>query len=202
MSSFFILIVSLLGSLTIVLIFRNLDRNNRSFEKIARLSKTIKNELSEFAQERYQELKDFDNCVEVSFQKGSSVLEKINKSINSVEQRFDFIEKEKEKISIFYKKIDMIDKEIVDINSQMNEMNNSKKFVESIDNKLSIFKKNLAFIERDMHRIQDNFNKQNTIALKSASEKRWLTSLSAGILPDEPNSERYENAGAQKSLCL
>ena len=156
MSSFFILIISLLGSLFIVIVFRSIDRNNRSFEKIARLSKTIKNELTEFAKERYQELKDFDNCVEVSFQKGAGILEEFNKSINSVEQRMDLIEREKEKISNFYKKIDMVDKEISDINLQIDEINESKKFIESIDGKLSGFKKNLAFIERDINRMEDN----------------------------------------------
>jgi hypothetical protein len=87
-----------------------MDKKNRNFEKIAKLSKTIQNDLGLFAKERYQELKDIDNCIEVSFQKGTGILQELNKSVNAVEQRLELLEREKDKISTFYKKIDMVDK--------------------------------------------------------------------------------------------
>jgi len=165
------IISSLIASIIVVLVYRQIDQKNRNFEKIARLSKTIKQELSDFADERLQDFKDFDNCVEVTFQKGKNILDDFNKSINAVEQRMELLEREKEKISMFYQKIDMIDKEIGDINTQITEIQNEKEFIKGVDTRINKFKKQIAIVDRDLNKIEDDFRKDNIQSLKLISDK-------------------------------
>jgi len=161
-----ILFLSIFSSISIVLIGRFLDKKNRSFEKIAKLSKNIKEDLYHFAEEKFQSLKDFDNCIDVSLQKGDGLLEVLNKSINDLEEKYNSIDKEKERVSSFFQKIDILDNDLRNIAEQAQEIQNSKELIESVENKIDKFKKEIALVEKDMYRISDDLKKENTEQLK------------------------------------
>lgn len=161
-----ILFLSVFSSISIVLIGRFLDKKNRSFEKIAKLSKNIKEDLYHFAEEKFQSLKDFDNCIDVSLQKGDGLLEVLNKSINELEEKYNSIDKEKERVSSFFQKIDILDNDLRNIAEQAQEIQNSKELIESVENKIDKFKKEIALVEKDMYRISDDLKKENTEQLK------------------------------------
>jgi len=160
------LFLSIFGSISIVLIGRFLDKKNRSFEKIARLSKNIKEELYRFAEDKFQSLKDFDNCIDVSLQKGDGLLEVLNSSINELEERYNNVDKEKERVSSFFQKIDVLDSDLRNIAEQAREIQNSKELIESVENKIDKFKKEIALVEKDMYRISDDLKKENVEQLK------------------------------------
>ncbi|HPO51093.1 MAG TPA: hypothetical protein PLO89_12275, partial [Spirochaetota bacterium] len=156
-------------SLIIVFFARHLDKNNRSFDKIARLGKNIKDDIENLVSEKVQYLKDFDNCIEVSSQKANYILDNLNKSIYELQDKVKDLDGEKEKISSFYKKIEIIDKDIALISDQASEIKESSDFFKSAMEKVNKFKKDVAFLEKDIGRVYDEFKKENALSLKNLS---------------------------------
>ena len=122
------LLISASVSILIVLVSRNLDKNNRNFDKIARLGKAIRNEIETLVTEKVQELKDFDNCIDVSSQKATYILENLNRSMDGLESKIKGLDGERERISGYYQKIENIDKDIALISDQVQDIKDSSDF--------------------------------------------------------------------------
>ena len=163
--------ISMAVSVIILAIYRQMDKNNRSFEKIARLSKNIKEDLAKFAEDKFQSLRDFDNCIDVSIQKGSTLIENLYRSIDELQDRYRELDNEKEKISNFYKKIDMVDKDLAGISGQVKEIHESSDFIKNVEDKLSRFKREMAIVEKNIERIEDDLKKDNAINLKNVANQ-------------------------------
>jgi chromosome segregation ATPase len=163
--------ISMAVSILVLAIYRQLDKNNRSFEKIARLSKSIKEDLSKFAEDKFQSLRDFDNCIDVSIQKGSTLIDGFYKSIDELQNKYNELENEKDKISGFYRKIDMVDKDLAGISDQVREIHESSDFIKNVEDKLSHFKKDMAIVEKNIERIEDELKRENAINLKNVANQ-------------------------------
>lgn len=163
------ILASTFVSIVIVIVHKQLDKNSRSFEKIAKLGKNIKEELNSLVEEKVQYLKDFDNCIDVSSQRAGYLLENLNKSISDLETMFKSLDNEKERVSSYYQKIENIDKDISLIADQVQEIKDSSDFFKNAMEKVSKFKKDVAGVERDIERLQDDFKKENSVSLRNVT---------------------------------
>ncbi|HOV14417.1 MAG TPA: hypothetical protein PK771_09050, partial [Spirochaetota bacterium] len=156
-------------SFIIVIIGRQLDKNNRSFEKIARLGKNIREDIESLVNEKIQYLKDFDNCIEVSSQKANYILDGLNKSIYGLEDKIKGLDNEKERISSFYQKIENIDKDIALISDQVQDIKESSDFFKSAMEKVNKFKKDVTSVESELANLKDDFKRENALSLRNIS---------------------------------
>ena len=82
-------------SLTMIVVFRNLDKNNKTFEKVARLLKSVKEDINQMTSDKIQEIKDYNNFIETSLSKGEMLLSDLNKNLKLTEQKNTLLQNDK-----------------------------------------------------------------------------------------------------------
>ncbi|HNZ26229.1 MAG TPA: hypothetical protein PLG34_08385 [Spirochaetota bacterium] len=168
MNAAILFILSICISTTILLIFRQLDKNNRSFDKVSRLYKTIKEDLSKFSEERYTELEDFDKNLESSMKKGSNLLETLSKATTHIEKNAVFDEN-------VAKRLTQIESEIEKITAAPNSQSAAPVNAGSSDrkemrNEMKIFKNEIANMTKNL----DKKKKEITEYFKGVETKNKI----------------------------
>lgn len=75
--------LSIFISLGAIVILRYSDRNNRSFEKIHKLTQKVKDEIDNYSRQSIEQLKNFDTNFDYSIKKGESLLKMLNDGVNN-----------------------------------------------------------------------------------------------------------------------
>jgi hypothetical protein len=151
---------SIFTSFIIVVVFRQLDKKNRSFDKIAKFSKNVKEELSVFTKERFQEIKDYDNSIDVSLQKGKGLLDDLNKSLKLAEQHSHILEKNK--LSTLLQKIESTENEFTNISHQLKDF--KENFLKEVKNEYFTinenYKEKITGIKTELSSIDSELRKK------------------------------------------
>ena len=162
-------VLSIIASTAIIMIFRQLDAKNRSFDKLSKLYKNIREELGKFSDEKKTELQDFDNCIDTSIDKGSALLEQLNKSISF------FNDKNQIGDGNFIKKIGILETAITEINQKMSSIEEKKSFNDNIAkikkevfNELNDYKKEIIQLNKEL----DKKKRENKDNFKSNEVKK------------------------------
>lgn len=96
-------IITLLIVVIILAIYRQLDKNNRSLEKIKRYSEKIKDELDAYVDSKTVEVKNFAIELDVHHETGKAILNRISIAEEHLESRASYIEKMYERINEYDK---------------------------------------------------------------------------------------------------
>ncbi|MBN2651450.1 MAG: hypothetical protein JXR63_03630 [Spirochaetales bacterium] len=155
----FQIVVSIL--ILVLFVFRFLDKNNRSLEKIKRYSEKIKNELDIFVGQRSEDLKNIGVEVDVHQKASKEIIKKI--------ETFELRLKEKnETLENVFSRIEDYDKAIKDlvsmterVDENLLRLKDESLFVEQVAMKLSKVKTEMDSIERSIPEIQNEFNSKN-----------------------------------------
>ncbi|MCL2791718.1 MAG: hypothetical protein FWD87_01380 [Spirochaetaceae bacterium] len=147
--------------ITILMIYRRLDINNRSLERMKKYFNKIKEELDSIVEEKAMGLKDLSIELEVHEKTVKEVYNRIDQSAN------DLAFREQELVAI-HKKIDSYDavlKELSDMTSRVDE--NLKKlheesiFVDDVSKKIKEASSSMDKLENRIPQIIDEFTKKN-----------------------------------------
>lgn len=142
-------------SLTMIVVFRNLDKNNKTFEKVARLLKSVKEDINQMTSDKIQEIKDYNNFIETSLSKGEMLLSDLNKNLKLTEQKNTLLQNDK--VVSLLQKVENIESKFDNINTQLNELNetkdfskNSTKFIKENMNEMKNIKNDILSLKKEL----------------------------------------------------
>ena len=108
-------VVALLVALGVVLVFRQLDRNNRSLEKVKRYGDRVMNTLSTFVEKKSSEIKDLAIEVQVSVKQGKELLRSVREVQEDLAARSRDLEERSVEIEAIRSRIDGYDTALAEL---------------------------------------------------------------------------------------
>ncbi len=182
----------------LIFIFRHLDRNNRSLEKVKRFTDRLQGELAEIAEEKSQQLKDISIGVDVHQQSARRAIERLEASAEELNEKAANIDEIQHRIDQY----DLAIKQLVEMTNRA-EVN------------IKGIQKESAYVDTVGRRIKDAIKQMDGIdqqipglvAKFDASNRDILEKTSAEVLGEskhmtEELSQAVENARADAHRVL
>jgi len=107
--------ITLLVVLAVVLVFRQLDRNNRSLEKVKRYGDRVMQTLSAFVEKKSSEIKDLAIEVQVSVKQGKELLRSVREVQEELAARSRDLEERSAEIEAIRSRIDGYDTALAEL---------------------------------------------------------------------------------------
>lgn len=107
--------ITLLVVLAVVLAFRQLDRNNRSLEKVKRYGDRVMQTLSAFVEKKSSEIKDLAIEVQISVKQGKELLRSVREIQEDLAARSRDLEERSAEIEAIHSRIDGYDTALAEL---------------------------------------------------------------------------------------
>ena len=168
-------ILTLCITFVIVIVFRQMDKGNRSIEKVKRFGDKLKDDISLFLKERTVKLEESSLALQVQQTKAVAAVKRLESIREEIEKReADLLERTRA-VTEFAKRIDTYDATIVNLLEMTSqaEINLSKiaeesDFVNKLARTLAASQKQLQQISTDIPALRDDFARENRAALEAA----------------------------------
>ncbi|MEW5817013.1 MAG: hypothetical protein AB1798_16660, partial [Spirochaetota bacterium] len=156
-----------LGLVIIILaVFRQLDRNNRSLEKVKKYSDKIKEELDGFVETKAVELKDLSIELGVHQKAAVEVLKRIQNIEEGLNSRAGEVEKISKRIGEYDRALEELAKMTSRVDENLKRIQNESEFVDTVGRRLKEATGRIVQLERTLPGLRNEFDKQNSEQLK------------------------------------
>jgi len=162
-------LITLLVVVVILIIYRQLDKNNRSLEKVKRYADKVKADLDTFVDGKTVELKNFVVELDVHQKTGKEILKRITTAEESLKAKAQDIDQ-------MYKRISQYDKALADLVSMTSHVEENLKrlqqeseFVDTVGRRIKESALRIEQLEKQIPQIKEEFAKQNAKDLKILS---------------------------------
>ena len=159
-------IITLLVVVIILAIYRQLDKNNRSLEKIKRYSEKIKDELDAYVDSKTVEVKNFAIELDVHQETGKAILNRISKAEDQLESRAAYIEKMYERINEYDKALDELTQMTLRVQDNLDRLHEESEFVDKVGKRVKEAGLSIIKLEKDIPGLKAEFAKENIKELK------------------------------------
>lgn len=167
-------ILTLCITIVLLVLYRQMDKGNRSIEKVKRFGDKLKDDLALFLKERSTKLEESSLALDVQQTKAVAAVKRLDSIRQEIEQKeADLLERTK-KVSAFGKQIENYDETISRLleMTQQAEINLEKiagqsEFVDKLARTLSASQKQLNDIHASIPALRDDFSRENRSALES-----------------------------------
>jgi len=154
----------------VLIIYRQLDRNNRSLEKVKRYSDMVKKNLSDFVETKTTEIKDLSIELQVNLKTGKEILSRIKSMGDELrEKQGDVLE-----VQNTVKTYDTVLSELTDMTAKVEEnlrrIHAESGFVDSLGKKVKSSAAQMARIEKRIPSLVNEVNEVNRQRLESLVE--------------------------------
>lgn len=155
----------------LVLIFRHIDRNNRSLEKVKRLSDRIQQDLAAIAEERSRQLQDISIGVEVHQQSARRAIEQLEASAEELNAKVADIDEIGRRIDQY----DLALKQLVEMTGRaeanIKGIQKESAYVDSVGRRIKDSQKRITDLEGQVPSLIEQFTAQNLSQLEAVSSK-------------------------------
>jgi len=196
-------IVTLCISLVLVLLFRQMDKNNRSIEKVKKFGDKLKADLELFIRERTDRLHESSIALDVQQTKAVAAVKRLE-SIREelVKKEAELMERTKS-VSQIGKQIAMYDttiKQLLEMTAQaetnLSRITSESDFADSLGKKLVAAQKQLLDISASLPAMQKTFADESRAALSSI-QADTLTRMAGSIKELEHRVESAHRSGTE-----
>lgn len=167
-------ILTLCITIVLLILYRQMDKGNRSIEKVKRFGDKLKDDLSLFLKERSTKLEESSLALDVQQTKAVAAVKRLDSIRQEIEQKeADLLERTK-KVSAFGKQIETYDETIsrllemtrqAEIN--LEKISGQSDFVDKLARTLASSQKQLNDIHASIPALRDEFSRENRNALES-----------------------------------
>lgn len=195
-------IITLIISLTLIVIFRQMDRNNRSIEKAKKFGDRLKDELDAFIKERTAKLEDSTLALDLEQTKAvaavkrlESIREELAKKEAELIDRTRAVENFGKQISSYDATVKQLLEMTAHAEANLSRVADESEFAESLGKKLEGAKKQLAEISQAIPDLQNRFAAENADRL-SAIHADTMAKLDSSMSALEARIEGANRNGA------
>jgi chromosome segregation ATPase len=164
-------LLSIIIVLVVLIIYRQIDRNNRSLEKVKRFSDKMKDELASSVEEKTAEMKNLAIELQVNMKAGKEVLKRVREVEGGLSERA-------EGIGEIRKKIDSYDhalEELVGMTSRVDEnlkrIQSESLFVDKVGKRITAASARLKKVEQEITHVADKFRQENHKGLQGLRDE-------------------------------
>ncbi|MFW5747493.1 MAG: SpiroCoCo family coiled-coil protein, partial [bacterium] len=184
-------IITLIVVLIILAVYRQLDRNNRSLEKVKKYSDRVKEQLDEFVETKVTELKDLSIDIDVHQKTVREIFNRIREAEEELNARA-------ERMGDIGGRIDEYDsalKDLADMTSRVDEnlkrLQEESEFVDTVGKRLKEAAEKVDGLERSLPEIRDEFVQVNERALEEV-KKEYIAATANEVSALEDRLEQTE----------
>ncbi len=189
-------IITILVVLLILLIYRQIDKGNRSLEKVKKYSDRVVKNLSDFIDEKTSEIKNLSIEIQVNLKTGKELLNKIREVESRLKEKGNNISIIEGKISTY----DVALKELVDMTGRVDEnlkrLHNESKFVDSVFDKIKSLNAQVSKLESSIPAIEERIlsdNRENLERVKGEIEREFSTKADEVVAQIEDSEKRVKD---------
>jgi DNA repair exonuclease SbcCD ATPase subunit len=154
----------------VIFIFRHLDRNNRSLDKVKRFTDRIQGELAAIAEEKSQQLRDISIGVDVHQQSARRAIEQLEASAEELNAKSAYIEEIQQRIGQY----DLALKQLVEMTGRaeanIKGIQKESAYVDTVGRRIKDAQKRMESIEAQIPALVERFSDDNRGLLEKASQ--------------------------------
>jgi chromosome segregation ATPase len=159
-----------LGIVVLVLIlFRQLDRNNRTLEKMRKYGERLKSELTEFVAQKEAAVRDYGVDLDVRQKQAKELMNRIQLSDDSLAAKAEAVANLNEKIRVYDSTLGELVRMTVRVQENLNRIQDESSFVEGVGRRISEAKEKLAAMEKGLEGFELRFERENALSLERVS---------------------------------
>ncbi len=183
---------TILFVLLILVIYRQLDRNNRSLEKIKRFSDKITNNLNGFVEERTAEIKDLSIDLQVNLKTGKEILKRIREVQDRLNQKAEGYEEIRNRLNDYDRALEELVNMTGKVDENLARITAESVFVDKVGKRIKEARAQLQKVEDDIPRIRDQFSLDNRKRLLALEDEfaRNIEERIGAILQEVDESDR------------
>ncbi len=171
-------VVALLVALGVVLVFRQLDRNNRSLEKVKRYGDRVMNTLSTFVEKKSSEIKDLAIEVQVSVKQGKELLRSVREVQEDLAARSRDLEERSVEIEAIRSRIDGYDTALAElvnmserVDDNLRRLRGEDERLRRVDEQRTALQERLAGLDSTAASVEGRLRHVEDTAEKALSDK-------------------------------
>ena len=154
-------IITILIVLIILALYRQMDRNNRSLDKVRRYSDKVTSDIEAFVDQKTQDMNNLAIEIDVHQKTGKEVL----KRISAIEEGFRNKASEVDQINVRINEYDKAINELVGMTGKVDEnlkrLHQESEFVDKVGKRLKETQLKMAQIEKSIPQLNENFAVKN-----------------------------------------
>ncbi len=196
-------IITLSICVILILVFRQLDKNGRTLEKIKKFGDKLKDDLDAFVKERTSKLEESAIALTVEQTKAVAAVKRLESIRDDLAKKEETLMLRTREVEDFGKKISSYDatvKQLIEMTTlaetNLSRITDESDFADSLGKKLAASQKQLAEIAASIPAMRDSFAAENRAALESI-QRDTLERISATIADLDRKVEAAHRSGTE-----
>jgi len=157
--------------LIILIIYRQIDRNNRSLEKVKRFSDKMKDELAKSVEQRSSEMKNLAIELQVNMKAGKEVLKRIKEVEEGLGDRAQGIDEIRRKIEDYDHALEELVGMTARVEENLKRIQAESLFVDKVGKRISGSADRMKQIEQEIGQVEEKFRLENRKGLQSLRDE-------------------------------
>ena len=182
----------------VLLVYRQLDRDNRSLEKVKKYADKLREELSAYVDKRAEDLQRYAIELDVQQKAAKEVLKRIQGVEEGLTARAEAIGAIEQRLSEYDAALARLMQMTAAVDENLARLHDENEFTASVNHKLEAAQKSLAALEREIPALKEEFSRSNDTAL--AAYRESILADVSGRLAD--TTATLEKAGAEAQALL
>jgi chromosome segregation ATPase len=150
-------------------LYRQLDRNNRSLEKVKRFSDKVSKDLSELVDSKTVELRNLSIELDVHQKSAREALKRISGIEQEINHRTEGVDKIETRLSEYDRALNDLIEMTRAVDENLQRLHSESEFVDTVGKRLRESLQTMAQIEKNIPLIKQDFAAQNASQLKVVS---------------------------------
>jgi len=160
-------LLSIVIVLIILIIYRQIDRNNRSLEKVKRFSDRMKDELAKSVEEKTSEMKNLAIELQVNMKAGKEVLKRVRDVEEGLQERAEGIEEIRKKINGYDHALEELVGMTARVDENLKRIQAESLFVDKVGKRITGASEKLKTVEQEITQVTEKFRQENRKGLQS-----------------------------------
>ncbi len=164
-------LLSIVIVLIILIIYRQIDRNNRSLEKVKRFSDKMKGELAKSVEEKSSEMKNLAIELQVNMKAGKEVLKRVRDVEDGLHERAEGIEEIRKKIEGYDHALEELVGMTIRVEENLKRIQAESLFVDKVGKRITVASEKLKKVEQEISQVGDKFRQENRRGLQNLRDE-------------------------------
>jgi len=153
--------------LVVLLVYRQLDRDNRSLEKVKKYADRLKDELSVYVDKRAEDLRRYGIELDVQQKAAKVALERVQTVQEGLSERAEAIGGIEKRLGEYDAALARLMDMTARVDENLSRLHSEAEFTDSVARKLDAAEKSMAEIEGELPALRESFAKDSAAALES-----------------------------------
>ena len=151
-----------LGAVVVILfVYRQLDKNNRSLEKIRQFAETVRRDLNTFVEERTATVRDFETVLKVHDKTATEILRRIQGVESNLLTRTPEIEQMQARLDRYAKSMTELEAQTARVDTNIDRLKEETLFVDKVSQRIKTAGDQMTSLEAEFGQLRQEFTEIN-----------------------------------------